>query len=772
MTGWPWPLEAVQGFFEGMWSGIVNAISAGGQWLWGQITSGLNWLWSNIQSGLQWVWERLSEFGSWLWGQISGGLQWVWDRLQEIGSAIINAIAGGLPVIGQAIQDFINAILSPIQSGLSWLYERISEALAPIQGWIQSGIEWIGSRLSEGLQSILAPIQSGLSWLWDSIQAGISGLGSQVGGWLSEIGSAISTGVAQLGGQISQSADYIANQIQAGMGWLYSEIVKYADGVMTSIAQALQLLPQTSLDLVKQFITELQTQWSQLVSGLTSGVLGGQVAGWQPITSGMAAPAGSISPELSASTAKSHEAAGHAIWAGLFAATVAAELATLGQVDVNLGAVWTNPYIAAMMDTTKRIISIPTEIGIIRPYQYLLNAQYTPNLPSPEDMIRFMVKEAWYPDKQVEMPEQFIGWMKWLGYSEQWTRLYWGAHWRLPEIGQVFTMLHRKLITPEFVDNYLKLADIEPSWRPLLRAISYELPDRIRTRWMYEWGLIDLQTWRMLDEMSGLSPEWSERMVMAELKNILRDDIGAIRAQLHKAVVEGLMSEAEYRQYLQNLGLPQPVIDARVTAAVIARDTEAKLEMLKALRSAYVEGKIERQDYLESLARLGVEADAISVLAQADDMKKLPKPIKPKDISAQLAEAQDKVRIAELTLQFAREDYEALQSQMAADLAAIDADLAKKLADIDDRLRLLQARWQFAKTTKEAALIQVEVENLLAERAQVIDLHNARYAEAQTTWQARLLNAQQKVRDAELKLAIAQDRLSRLAGSAPSPRAG
>ena len=70
--------------------------------------------------------------------------------------------------------------------------------------------------------------------------------------------------------------------------------------------------------------------------------------------------------------------------------------------------------------------------------------------------------------------------------------------------------------------------------------------------------------------MSGLSPEWSERMVLAELKNILRDDIGAVRAQLHKAVVEGLMSEAEYRQYLQNLGLSPEVVDARVTAAVIA----------------------------------------------------------------------------------------------------------------------------------------------------------------------------------------------------------
>jgi hypothetical protein len=76
----------------------------------------------------------------------------------------------------------------------------------------------------------------------------------------------------------------------------------------------------------------------------------------------------------------------------------------------------------------------------------------------------------------------------------------------------------------------------------------------------------------------------------------------------------------------------------------------------------------------------------------------------------------------------------------------------------------VQARMQYAKTIKEAAVLRTELENLLAERAQLAVIYNARYSEAQATWQARLLNAQQKIRDAELKLAIAQDRLARLGG--------
>jgi len=764
MTGWPWPLDAVQGFFEGMWRGITDALSTLGQWLWDKVWGGLSWLWDQIQRGLTWIWERLSEFGSWLWGQISGGLQWLWDRLQEIGAAIINAIAGGLPVIGQAIQDFINTILAPIQSGIEWLWARISEGLQAVLSPIQSGIEWLWSRITEGLQAVLSPIQSGIEWLWSRITEGLATIGGQVSGWLGQLGGQISESLGWMAGQLSTTRDMLISQIVSGGQWLYSELIKYADGVMTSIAQALDAMPRTALELLEQFIRQLAGEWQALALGHATGAGQGLPATWAGVARGLAAPAGSIDPGLSGQTTQSLIDAAQQAWWSIYVSNLVTEAATLGLIDVNLSQAFSNPNTAALLSAAQRAVMMPIETGILRPYQYLLNSAYTPNIPSPEDMIRFMVKEAWYPEKQVEMPTQFIDWMKWLGYSEAWTRLYWGAHWRLPDTGQVFTMLHRKLITPEVVDSYLKLADIEPAWRPLLRAISYELPDRIRTRWMYEWGLIDLETWRLLDEMTGLDPQWSGLMVQAELKNILRDDIAAIRAQLHRAVAEGLLSPEVYRQHLKSLGLPEPVIDARVTAAVLARDTDARLEILRALRQAYVDKKIDRNDYLESLARLGLEPEAIATLAQADEIKRLPRPLKPETIQEKIANAQERVRIAEMALQFAQEDYLAIQDQMAADLTSIQAELEKRLADIDDKIRLVQARWQFAKTAKEVAILQTELENLLAEKAQLIALYNARYAEAQHTWQSRLLNAQQKIRDAELKLAIARDRLARLTG--------
>lgn len=764
MTGWPWPLAGVQSFFENMWSGLVSAISSAGQWLWQRIHDGLTWLASKVAEGAQWVWERLSEFGSWLWQNIQSGLQWVWDRLQEIGGAIINAITGGLPFIGQAIQDFINTILSPIQSGLQWLLEQITQGLEYVATKVSEAGQWLLERIGEIGGSIASGLQSGLQWLGDVVTRSVADLGSSMQTGMASLHNQLAAGFAVVSSQVSDTAASIMNAINTSVGWAYENIIKYADGVMTSIAQALQGLPEGFMQLILQLIQTLQQQWQQVAQSIAGAVGQGQVAAWQPVTTALAAPAGSIDPGLARQTAQSHELAGHLLWAGLFAATTAAEAVTLGQMDISLSGVWNEPYIQAMLKTTEEIISMPTEIGIITPLRYQLNAEYTPNLPSPQDMIRFMVKEAWFPEKQVEMPEQFIQWMKWLGYSEAWTRLYWGAHWELPSVTQVFTMLHRKLIDIEQVDAYLKLADIEPSWRPLLREISYELPDRIRTRWMYEWGLIDLQTWQLLDELSGLHPKWSGLMIQAELRNILRDDINAVRSELHRQAREGLISLAEYEAYLRRLGLPEPVIALRVDAARLARDTDAKLEMLKALRQAYVDKKISADEYMTSLAALGVSPDAQTLFAKVDSLKREPKPIEPAKIEQQIAELQDRIKRYELSLQLAQDDLVSLQTQMQQELEALDADLEKKLQDINEKLRILQARYQFVKTPREAELLRIEIENLLNEKAQQTQLHAERYDVAQARWQTRLLQQQQRIREIELELNILRDRLSRLVG--------
>lgn len=768
MTGWPWPLESVQGFFEGLWRGIVDAISTAGQWLWQKIHDGLSWLWENITSGLAWLWERVSEGLSWLGERVSSGLAWLWGRLQEIASSIVNAVLGAIPALGEAFRNFVSLIVEPIKAGLDWLLARIGEILTPIREAIQSGIHWLLERMQEIFTPVISNIQAGLEWLSRAVADNINALGASLLNTLGNVLGTLQSGLAGIASTVTSVAGVITENVTASARWVYESLIEWADGVMRGIAQAISELPKpfwiTGVEQISQW---LDSRFLQAIYNLG---LAQTVATHTALQ---------LSGTLGATRSKRDPLEAYRImntiidnargmWAGQFAAALAVEAATLGQLDVVPSRLFDSPDVKAIMNAYMRVLDIAMSAQLYEPLRLAFNYTFTPAMPSPQDMIQFMVKEAFYPEKQVELPGQFVDWMRYLGYSEEWTRLFWGAHWRLPSTTEVFTMLHRKLITPEFVDAYLKLADIEPSWRPLLRAISYELPDRIRTRWMYEWGLIDLQTWQLLDEYSGLHPQWSGLMVQAELRNILRDDINAVRSELHRQAREGLISLAEYEAYLRQLGLPEPVIQLRVDAARLARDTDARIEMVKAIRQAYVDKKIDPASYSESLARLGVSPDALAVFTQVDGLKREPKPIPPETTEKKIADLQDRIRKYELSLQQAHEDLQAMQSQMAEELGVLDAELQKKLADLDDRLRLLQARWQFIRTDREAAILRTEAENLLAEKAQLQQLYAERYDAAQARWQTRILQQQQKIREIELELAIMRERLARLVGKAPT----
>lgn len=121
-------------------------------------------------------------------------------------------------------------------------------------------------------------------------------------------------------------------------------------------------------------------------------------------------------------------------------------------------------------------------------------------IPSANDLIQFAVKDAFDPDAvsrfqlNEQFPEEILEWTRKKGLSEEWTKKYWAAHWRLPSVEQVFEMLWRSPetgITPEDVDRFLKVDDISPFWRDKLKAITYKVFTRVDVRRMYKVGILD-----------------------------------------------------------------------------------------------------------------------------------------------------------------------------------------------------------------------------------------------------------------------------------------
>jgi len=127
------------------------------------------------------------------------------------------------------------------------------------------------------------------------------------------------------------------------------------------------------------------------------------------------------------------------------------------------------------------------------------------NRPTPtlQDIITFAIRDV-FEEEAAKLaglfdgiPDDYIREAKKRGLLESDAKLYWGAHWNLPGMTQVYEMFHRLYpgagydvsFTEADMDTFFNLADIAPGFRSKLKAISYNPLTRVDIRRIYAMGL-------------------------------------------------------------------------------------------------------------------------------------------------------------------------------------------------------------------------------------------------------------------------------------------
>lgn len=256
-------------------------------------------------------------------------------------------------------------------------------------------------------------------------------------------------------------------------------------------------------------------------------------------------------------------------------------------------------------------------------------------IPGIQDLIQMSVREAFNDDVAREFgydedyPPEFGEFAEKQGYSEDWARRYWRAHWELPSPGQGYEMLHRGLLTEDNLQLLLRARDIPRFWRERLIQMSHRLLTRVDIRRMHDLGVLDDQDVYEQYRKQGYTDLDAKRMTLFTVKFNMERERDLSRSQIETAYEDGTISRSDAEDFLQNIGYDQDETEIMLDRVDIDQEQDRIEQRIDIIEEKYVNGKISSNTVQEQLYELDVEPEQVTLYIDQwtlDREKKIERP--------------------------------------------------------------------------------------------------------------------------------------------------
>jgi hypothetical protein len=238
-------------------------------------------------------------------------------------------------------------------------------------------------------------------------------------------------------------------------------------------------------------------------------------------------------------------------------------------------------------------------------------------IPQVNDLIHMAVREAFTPEiarafgQYEDYPEAVTEWAEKQGLSEDWAKRYWAAHWELPSADMGFAMFQRGIIDMPTLKMLLRALDVMPYWRDQLIKLAYQPITRVDIRRMHKLMGKDHAWLVQRYGFIGYSPEDAEEHAIfteelnkeeAKLEKQAERDLTA--SEIANAYANSAIGESDATTMLSDLGYD--------VAEIALKLTLAELPVLKRIRDKKV--AIINQRLLYGAIDLNGAVDALNAL--------------------------------------------------------------------------------------------------------------------------------------------------------------